>query len=125
MRKSIVMALALGVLVSAGGKAMAEGDPARGEQVFKRCLACHVVEPGGRKIGPSLYGVIGREAGTLEGFRYSPAMQNADFVWTEERIKDYLENPRKYVPGNRMAFVGLRNPQDREDVVAYLRQFSE
>jgi len=125
MQKVTFLAAVFALVLSYAGQASAEGDPARGEKVFRKCLACHTLEPGARKIGPSLYGVIGREAGTLEGFRYSPAMQRADFVWTEERIMEYLENPRQYVPGNRMAFVGLRNPQDREDVIAYLKQAAE
>lgn len=125
MRKTLLMAAAFGFLLPLAGEAAAQGDPARGERVFNRCKACHVLEPGGRKVGPSLYGVIGRQAGTLEGFRYSPAMANADFVWTEEKIKEYLENPRKFIPGNRMAFPGLRSEQQRDDVVAYLKQAAE
>lgn len=97
-------------------------DAAKGEQLFKRCAVCHSLEEGGRKIGPSLYGVFGRKSGSLDGFRYSPAMSGADITWDEETISAYLENPRGYIPGNRMAFPGLKAEQDRKDVVAYIKQ---
>jgi cytochrome c len=97
------------------------GDAAKGEQVFLQCKACHVVEPGVNRIGPSLHGVVGRESGSIEGFRYSPANKAGHIVWTEETLFEYLEDPRKFLPGTYMAFAGLKNPQDRADVIAYLK----
>lgn len=109
-------------VMSFSSASIAEGDAAAGEKVFKKCQVCHVLEPGGRKIGPSLYGIFGRTAGTLEGFRYSPAMSNSGIVWDEETLSAYLENPRQYIKGNRMAFAGLRKEEDRADVIAYLKE---
>lgn len=92
-----------------------------GARVFRRCAACHTLEQGARHlVGPNLYGVFGREAGTAEGFRYSGAVENADFRWTPQRLDEWLANPREFLPGNRMAFPGLRDPQDRTDVIAHV-----
>ena len=106
----------------------AEGNATDGEEVFKKCRACHEVGPDAKtKLGPVLNGVIGRKAGTMEGFTYSPANKKAGddgWVWTEEKILKYLENPREAMPGNRMAFAGLADEQDRLDVLAYLKTFA-
>jgi cytochrome c len=99
-------------------------DPANGEKVFRQCMSCHVIEPGQNRVGPSLHGVIGRTAGTVPGFKYSDANKNSGEVWTEEELVRYLENPRAVIPGTIMAFAGLRNPQDRADVVAYIKSKS-
>ncbi|GIX18021.1 MAG: hypothetical protein KatS3mg119_2207 [Rhodothalassiaceae bacterium] len=98
------------------------GDPARGEQLFKRCRACHSVEPGRNKIGPSLYGVVGRKAGTAPGYAYSPALKGAEWVLTEEMLDKWIAGPKKVLPGTKMIFPGLPNPQDRADVIAFLKQ---
>lgn len=119
--KSLMAAAALGAAIIGTSGHVVAGDAVKGAKVFKKCAACHSVEEGKRKIGPSLYGVIGRTSGTLEGFRYSKPMQSAEIVWTEETISDYLANPRTFIKGNRMAFVGLRKPEDRADVIAYLK----
>jgi cytochrome c len=96
------------------------GDPAAGKVTFSRCAICHAVAPGANRIGPTLFGVVGRKAGTVPGFSYSGANVKSGIVWTEQKIFDYLENPQKLVPGTKMAFAGLPRPQDRADVVAYL-----
>lgn len=96
------------------------GDAAAGEQVFTQCSACHVVEPGVNRIGPSLHGIVGNEAGQVEGFSYSPANANSGIVWTPEKLFQYLENPQRVIPGTTMTFAGLSDPQDRADVIAYL-----
>ena len=96
------------------------GDAAAGETVFAQCRTCHLVEEGKNGVGPSLYGVIGREAGSIEGFNYSDANANSGITWTPEVMFEYLEAPREYMPGTRMAYPGLKNPQDRADVIAYL-----
>ncbi|WP_298301202.1 cytochrome c family protein [uncultured Erythrobacter sp.] len=96
------------------------GDAAAGETVFAQCRTCHLIDEGKNGVGPSLYGVIGRTAGTIEGFRYSDANANSGVTWTPEVMFEYLEAPREFMPGTRMAFPGLKNPQDRADVIAYL-----
>lgn len=96
------------------------GDAAAGEVVFAQCRTCHLIEEGKNGVGPSLYGVVGRTAGSIEGFRYSDANANSGVTWTPEVLFEYLEAPREFMPGTRMAFPGLKNPQDRADVIAYL-----
>lgn len=119
--KHLSIAILASVSVATASTTVSAADAANGEKLFKRCATCHTLTPGGRKIGPSLYGVFGRTSGTLDGFRYSNAMQEAAIVWSEETIDAYIANPREYVPGNRMAFPGLRNPEERADVIAYLK----
>lgn len=97
------------------------GDVEAGRRVFARCRSCHVIEEGVNRVGPSLYGIFGRETGSVEGFRYSDANANAGITWTAETMFEYLENPREYIPGTIMAFPGLRNEQDRADVIAYIK----
>jgi cytochrome c len=113
-------ALAVGVVASAGG-ALADGDAAKGKQVFKKCAICHDVRAGKHKIGPSLHAVFGTKAGDVKGFRFSPAMKKSGLTWDEKTLDKYLENPRKMVKGTRMVFAGLRSKKEREDVIAYLK----
>jgi cytochrome c len=109
--------------------ALADGDPAEGEKVFKKCRACHEIGDGAKnKVGPVLNGVIGRTAGTAPDFKYSKAMVEAGeggLVWSNETIGEYLVKPKDFVPKNKMAFAGLKKPEDIENVIAYLDQFSE
>ena len=114
---SIVMLLA--------GSALADGDPAKGEKIFAKCKACHTVEAGKNKVGPSLHGIIGRKSGSVEGFTYSDAMKNAGLTWDEATLDKYLTAPKKEVPGNKMAFPGLPKADDRANVIAYLKQASQ
>lgn len=97
------------------------GDPVKGETVFRQCAVCHALEPGVNRLGPSLAGVIGREAGSVEGFSYSPANRASNLVWSEEQLYAYLRDPRGAIPGTTMAFAGLADPQDRADVIAYIK----
>jgi cytochrome c len=97
------------------------GDAVHGEKVFIQCKTCHVVDEGQNRVGPSLHGIIGRTAGQVAGFNYSAANKSSGKVWNEETIFEYLEAPQKYVPGTKMTFAGLKNPQDRADVIAYLK----
>lgn len=98
------------------------GDVAAGEQIFRRCQTCHTLEEGGaERVGPNLWGLFGREAGARETFRFSPAMAEADLVWTDETVKAFLQDPRGFMPGNRMAFPGLRDQDDLDNLVAFLR----
>ena len=101
------------------------GDAAKGEKVFLQCKSCHAVEPGQNGIGPSLAGIIGSEAGKVEGFNYTPANRDSGITWSSEKMFQYLENPQRIIPGTKMAFAGLRDPQDRADLIAYLQGASE
>ncbi|MEO1252784.1 MAG: cytochrome c family protein [Pseudomonadota bacterium] len=101
------------------------GDEGAGRRVFVKCLACHAVQEGVNKVGPSLYGIVGREAGTVDGFNYSEANANSGIVWTEDVLFAYLEDPQGYIPGTKMIFPGLPNAQDRADVIAYLKASAE
>lgn len=121
MKKSGVLSLlAAGVIALASHGALAAGDAAKGEKVFRKCKACHALEAGKKKIGPSLAGMFGRKAGMVEGFKYSKAMIESGIVWDETTVDAYLANPKKYIPKNRMAFPGLKKQKDRDDVIAYL-----
>ena len=102
------------------------GDIKAGEKVFKKCKACHVVAEEKHKTGPHLVNLFGRNAGSVDGYKkYSKAMKNSGIVWDEETLDAYLEAPKKYIKGTRMAFAGLRKPADRDNVIAYLKQFSQ
>ena len=114
---------ALGLTLAAAGVASAQpaGDPAKGEQVFKRCQACHVVNQPTNRVGPHLVGVIGRKSGSVEGFKYSDANKNSNATWDEATLDKYLADPKAFMPGNKMAFPGLKKPEERADVIAYLK----
>jgi cytochrome c len=112
---------ALGIaLLATISAAKADGDPAAGAIVFKKCLLCHTNEQGKNKIGPSLWGVVGRHSASIPDYNYSDAMKAADKTWDEATLNVYLTNPRAMVPGTKMTFVGLPNEQDRLNVIAYL-----
>ena len=96
-------------------------DAAHGKVVFQTCAACHSDKPDA--IGPSLKGVYGRKAGSLDDFRYSSAMMRANFTWDETNLRDYIKDPQAKVKGNRMPFGGLSDPKDIDDVIAYLKDY--
>lgn len=107
----------------AHGVAAEPGDPAKGEELFRACAACHSLAPGRHMTGPSLAGIWQRKAGTVEGFRrYSQALQRSELIWDEETLDAWLADPRKLIPGNRMNFRGLKEASQRQDLIAYLRQ---
>ncbi|MCV0396284.1 MAG: c-type cytochrome [Rhizobiaceae bacterium] len=123
----VLVAAALGLLAatsSAGAQ-----DAAAGEKVFARCKACHAVGEGAaNRVGPHLNGVVGRAAGAIEGYKYSPAMTEKageGLVWDEPSLTRYLENPRGFLKGTKMAFAGLKKPQEIADIIAYLATFAE
>ena len=96
-------------------------DYARGKRTFKLCQSCHLTAEGaGNLVGPNLHGLFGREVGSLEGFAYSDALEDADFIWEPHHLDEWLTNPRAYLPGNRMSFAGVRKPEDRLGLIAYL-----
>ncbi len=123
------MVLVAPLFLGLHGAAHADPDAEDGEKVFARCKACHAVGEGAKhKVGPALNDLFGRVAGTVEGFKFSPAMHEAGekgLVWNDETLHAYLAAPRSVVPGTKMAFAGLRKPDDIEDVIAYLKTFSE
>ena len=112
-------------LLAGAGTAVAQGDPEKGEKVFNKCKACHVVDKEQNRVGPHLVGILGRPAGSVEGFKYSDAMQGSDIVWEEETMAAYLKDPKGYIPGNRMVFPGLRKDEEIADLLAYLKEESE
>lgn len=106
----------------AGEQTAAAGDPAAGAKIFNQCKACHTLEEGKHRVGPSLHGVVGRKAGGAEGFKYSDAMLKSGIEWTPENLDKYLADPRGFIPGNKMAFAGVKKPEDRQNVIAYLQK---
>jgi cytochrome c len=112
---------AVGVLASG---ARAEGDPARGKIDFKLCAACHSVEPGENGIGPSLHSIVGRKAASLPDFNYSSAMKRSTIVWDEATLGKFLTDPSATVPGTKMIFAGVKDPQQLDDLIAYLKAAS-
>lgn len=98
----------------------ADGDPQHGGQIYQRCLACHSLEYD--RSGPRHCGLFGRQAGTLPGYAYSKAMKASGLTWDESSLERFLENPLKALPGTKMAYAGVKDPQERADLIAYLRQ---
>jgi nitrite reductase (NO-forming) len=96
------------------------GDPAAGKLVFRKCQACHSLEPGKDVLGPSLAGIVGRKSGAEPNYAYSPAMKDANLTWDAKTLDAYLDDPQKIVPGNKMPFPGLKTSQDRSDVIAFI-----
>jgi len=111
---TVAFALATGTAASAGG------DPARGEQLYGRCEACHALAYD--RVGPRHCGLLGRRAGSVPGFGYSPAMKQSKLVWNEKTLNRFLADPLKTVPGTTMTYAGVPDPKERADLVAYLSQ---
>jgi cytochrome c len=119
--------LGLGLAVVSSPAAFAQGDPAAGKKVFRKCQACHVVQAGKNRVGPSLHNIVGQAPGQVEGYKYSKAMieYGKSNVWDAATLDAYLENPRKAVKGTKMAFAGLKKQKDRDDVIAYIIEASK
>ena len=108
------------------GQLLALGDLAHGEKVFKKCSACHMIASGGKNmIGPNLWGVIGRTAGSISDYKYSKAMVAYAKQWNFEEMNSYLIKPQAYIKGTKMAFAGLRKEKDRASVILYLNSKSD
>ena len=122
MSKSLCVSAIL--LSLAAVPALAEGDVANGEKVFKKCMACHRADAATNKIGPHLKAVAGRKAAAVEGYKYSAdmvALGAAGTVWDDANLDKYLENPKALAPKGKMAFPGLKKPEERADVIAFLK----
>jgi cytochrome c len=122
MKSNIIKVIGIAAALGAfGSPALAEGDAAAGEKVFKKCKACHSLEEGKKKVGPSLFGVIGKPAGGVEGFKYSKAMLASGLTWDDETLAKYLTRPKALVPKTKMSFAGLKKEADVANVIAYLK----
>lgn len=127
MRQMINVMAALTILAGANAaptSVWGQDNPqaAEGSKLYKRvCFACHASEAGQNKIGPSLFGVAGRKAGTGPGFSYSQAMKDANVTWNDEAIDQYITDPKKFVPGNKMVYAGLKKEDERKEIIAYLK----
>ena len=107
------------LLVSADAPGRA-ADVEAGKTAFKKCALCHATEAGKNKIGPSLFGIVGRKAASVENFNYSEGMKKFDHTWDAETLDSYLADPRAIVPGTKMIFPGIKDEKERQDVIAYL-----
>ena len=118
-RSAFVVALAL----AAGTAAGADGNPARGEQLYARCQACHALAYD--RVGPRHCGLLGRKAGSVPGFDYSTAMKKSGIVWTAKALDRFLADPPRAVPGTTMTYAGIPDPKERTDLIAYLAKESK
>ena len=127
MVRKIVAALAVLAVAGFAGSALAEGDAAAGEKVFRKCKACHAVGDGAKnKVGPMLNGIVDVEIASVEDFKYSKAFlakKAEGLVWTEEVLDTYLTKPKNFIPGSKMSYAGLKKEGDRANVIAYLKTF--
>jgi cytochrome c len=119
MRVIFGLLAGLSMVVSAN-HALAAGDAEAGKVVFKKCSICHSPEQGVNKVGPSLWGVVGRHSASIADFNYSDAMKAADKTWDPATLDTWITNPKAFVPGTKMLFVGLKDQTDRDNVIAYL-----
>lgn len=121
--KVLGLSVSLLVLAASCGVAAAQ-DVAAGENSFKKCLACHAIGEGAKnKVGPELNGLDGRKSGTAPGYNYSDANKNSGITWNEAQFKEYIKDPKAKVPGTKMAFAGIKNEKEINDLWAYIAQF--
>lgn len=117
---AIVLALTT-ALTSGAALADSDGDAAKGKKIFNKCKACHSLEEGKKKVGPSLFGIVGKAAGTVEGYKYSKAMKESGLTWDEATLDSFIKKPKKFLKGTKMSFAGLKKEDQREDLIAYLK----
>lgn len=126
MFKIRVLGLTMALLIGMSGAAMAAGDADKGKKLFKRCKACHTLDEGGKnKVGPNLFGIFGRQAGSLDGYKFSKAFRSLDFVWDEGALDEFLTKPKKFIPKTKMGFPGLKKEEQRADIIAYLMSVTQ
>ena len=122
MNKAKFFAVALAsAMALTSATAMAAGDAAKGAKVFKKCKACHSIKAGKKKVGPSMFGVVGRKAGTAKGYRFSKAMKSSGLTWDEATLDKFLKKPKKLIKKTKMGFGGLKKDSQRADVIAYMK----
>jgi len=125
MKKLTLSALAVFVSMASASSALAQ-DAAAGENSFKKCLACHSIGEGAKnKVGPVLNGLDGRKSGSVEGFSYSEANKGSGITWDKEQFLDYIKDPKAKIPGTKMAFAGIKNEKEANDLWAYISQFDK
>ncbi|MGH6777721.1 MAG: c-type cytochrome [Bradyrhizobium sp.] len=118
-----VFVVSIGLMTALGQARSATLDAARGDRVFGACAACHSLEPGRSMTGPSLSGIWNRKAGSLASFpRYSSALKSSGVVWNDKTLDEWIKDPQHLVPGNDMTFAGIKNDQQRADLLAFLKQ---
>jgi cytochrome c len=123
MKKLTLSVLAAFISLAAASNALAQ-DTAAGESSFKKCLPCHSIGEGAKnKVGPLLNGLDGRKSGTVEGFSYSDANKNSGITWSKEQFLDYIKDPKAKIPGTKMAFAGIKNETEANNLWAYISQF--
>lgn len=120
-RTALAVTALLALSAAAPSVARAEGDPANGEKLFRQCKSCHTVEAGKNRVGPTLHGLFGRKAGTVDSFAgYSEGLKASSIVWDAKALDPYLASPKAVIPDSRMAFAGIAKAEDRADLIAYL-----
>jgi cytochrome c len=125
MKRFLLALSILPLAVATNAWAQSDGDAKNGQTVFATCKACHSLDAGKNGVGPSLHGLFGRKAGTAPGYSYSEAMKTANVTWDEETLEKYLADPKAFVPGNKMPFLGVKDEKRRRDVIAYLKDASK
>jgi cytochrome c len=125
MRKLTLSALAVATSICGASTALAQ-DVATGENSFKKCMACHSIGEGAKnKVGPVLNGLDGRKSGSVEGYSYSDANKNSGITWNKEQFLEYIKDPKAKIPGTKMAFAGIKNEKEAEDLWGYISQFDK
>ena len=121
MRSTLIGVFAL---IALSATARADGDPAAGEKVFQVCKACHQIgETAKNAVGPELNGLFGRHSGSAPGYNYSDANKNSGITWDETVFREYIKAPRAKIPGTKMTFIGIKDDQKIDDLIAYIKQF--
>jgi cytochrome c len=127
MKSASAAAFSIALICAAGTVAAQSGEPARGERLFnQQCKTCHTVDQGGATgLGPNLFGMFGRKAGSTEGFASSDAMKKSGIVWDDAALADYLKDPKGKVPDTKMIYAGLKRPEQLADMIAYLKKATQ
>jgi len=126
-KTTFTLSSSVAVILVAGSASAQSGNEARGERLFnQQCKACHTLDKdGARTVGPNLHGLIGRKAGSTEGFSSSDAMKASGIVWDDKTLVEYLKNPKGRVPGTKMVYAGLKQEAQQADMIAFLRKATQ